>query len=149
MWDDLIIMSHCKWNAFFKKKTLTTHLNSSYFSKTPLSTALGSYSLLHATQRATSDGQKYGSISIFCTDRVAYPAKDAKANLERRLKLPVLKFRWDLKLNIHLIKKIPLLLPTFSNLQNHSAPFYQVVQFWALTQQRSPLSSYSSLREHQ
>lgn len=88
-------------------------MNSSYFSKMPQSTALGSYSLLHATQR---DGQKYESISIFCTDRAAYPAKDAKTNLERRLKLLVLKFRWDLKLNIHLIKKIPLLLPTFSNL---------------------------------
>lgn len=92
----------------------------------PLGTALGSYSLLHATQR---DGQKYESISTLGTDRVAHPAKDTKINLERRLKLLLLKFRWDLKLNIHLIKKIPLLLPTFSKFQNHSALFYQAVQF--------------------
>lgn len=80
-------------------------MNSSYFSKMPLSTALGFYSLPHATQR---DRQKYESISIFCTDRVAYSAKDAKANLERRLKLLMLKFKWNLKLNIHLIKNNPL-----------------------------------------
>lgn len=95
----------------------------------PLSTVLGPYSLHQITQRGISDGQKHKSISIFCTDRVAYPAKDAETNFERRMKLPALKFRLDLKLNIHLIKKIPLLLPTCSNLQNYSAPFHHVVQF--------------------
>lgn len=94
-------------------------MNGSYFSKMPLSTVLDPYSSHETTQRGIGDGQKYESVSIFCTDRVAYPTKDAEANFERRMKLPALKFRWDLKLNIHLIKKIPLLLLTCSNLQNH------------------------------
>lgn len=103
-------------------------MNSSYFPKMPERAVLGLYSLHQTAQRGISDGQKYES-SIFCTDRVAYPAKDKETNFERRMKLPALKFRWDLNLNIHLIKKIPLLLPTRSNLQNHGAPFYHTVQF--------------------
>lgn len=139
--------SHVRWSRndvrlqtkrSFPKKTLTAHLNSSNFSKVPISTLWGPYSLHQTPQSAISNGQKYEPISVFCTDKAAHPAKDAETSFERRMKLPALKFKWDL--NIHPIKKITR---TCSNLPNLSVPFTTLCNLLRTDSATSPLSSYS------